>query len=92
MNLAWIVSTAGAPQSRNVHAADRARLEREGFRQHKLQWTDTAGRYHTAAVHAQRSLTMRELRDGADAIFGAGGSGKVILLDADGNELGVDDA
>lgn len=92
MNLGWIVSATGSPQSRNVHAADRARLKREGFRQYQLSWTDTAGRSHTAPVHAQRSLTMRELRDGADAIFGAGGSGKVSLLDADGNEVRVDDA
>ncbi|MDQ6736234.1 MAG: hypothetical protein M3Z30_00860 [Gemmatimonadota bacterium] len=67
-----------------MHAPDRARLKREGFKPYVMQWTGSGGRKQAAPVYAQRIPTLPELRDGADRIFGAGGTGSVRLLE-DGN-------
>lgn len=84
MNIAWIVFTSEPAQSRNLHAPDRARLKREGFKPYVMQWTGSGGRKQAAPVYAQRMPTLPELREGANRIFGAGGTGSVVLLD-DGN-------
>lgn len=92
MNIAWIVSTSEPAQSRNLHARDRARLKREGFKSYVMQWTGSDGRKQAAPVYAQRMPTLPELQEGVDKIFGAGGTGSVRLLDDGNTDQGPKDA
>jgi hypothetical protein len=87
MNLAWVVSRSEKPRSRNLHAKDRAKLAREGYVRHRLEWNDATGRAREAAVYAQRVPTEPEMLQAAQELFGAPASAKVRLLDPDGKAI-----
>jgi hypothetical protein len=84
VNLAWIVPRSGKPQSRNVHAKDRAKLVREGYGRYKLEWIDGAGNKREADLYAQRIPAGAELLEAARGLFGATGKTGLRLLDRAG--------
>ena len=84
MNLAWVIPESGTPQTRSVHAKDRARLVRDGFLLYRLEWSTESHGTRTADVYAQRLPTAADIAAGADALYAARGAGTVRLLDRSG--------
>ena len=78
VNLAWIVPKSGKPQSRNVHAKDRAKLLREGFVRHRLECVDAAGTRRVADVYAQRLPSPAEVAQAARDLFGATSHARLV--------------
>jgi hypothetical protein len=84
---AWVVSAGADPARRTVLSDDAAELERSGFRQYPLIWTDDAQKSHYGAIWSRERPSHVDAFRALDELFGANGRGTMILKDDRGNSL-----